>query len=168
MDNQNVIKNVKVDKKKSSFPIVPVIALAMAIVCGLGYVFIEFVWPVIITPIAFIVGTILGVSVMVPVIGWIIYGIGMIVLLIVSFIETWVNFLVIAGIIASFAIGIVDLCYGKGKIMSIITVAISGLVLAAIFLSSLVSLIMSVLFILLISVLAVIFGVIMLLPMLAL
>ena len=142
MNDQNVVNEAPV-KKMSPATLLSVISLALAIVGGLVFGFVYFIWPNIVGVVTFIVWPVF-LLMYVPLINLIPIAL----VTIVDFIVGWAGWLAIAAVVVALSLSLVNIfvvCQKKAKGLTLISAIVSGAVLAIIFVTTFVNMILTVL-----------------------
>ena len=143
MDNQDVVFETPAKKKSYAGIIVAVLSIVMALLGGLGFGFVYFIWPTVASIAAFVTAPVF-LLIYVPVLNLV----PMAILGVVDIVIGWFGYLTIGVIVAAVAVSVVNLFViskNGGKIAAIVSVVISALVLLSIVLITVVSVICDVL-----------------------
>ena len=142
MDNQNVVFE-KVEKKSKAGLILAIISIAMAVLGGLGFGFVYFIWPTIVELVSLVIWPVFLLF-YAPVLNLI----PLAILGVVDIVVAWVGYLSIGVIVAAIAVSIVNLLFISkkgGNIPAIVAAAVSAFVLLAIVIVTVVNVILTVL-----------------------
>ena len=141
MNNQNVTSSAPA-KKISVGTILSIISIALAVLGGLGFILVYFVYPNISTILTLIAFPLL-LLMYVPIVNLLPIGI----LFIVDFIMMWVGYLSIAAAIVGLALAMVNIFViskETGRGLAIASAIVSGVVALAIFLVTLINTILTI------------------------
>lgn len=140
MDNQNVTNNGSAEKM-SAGKLISIISMGAAALGGLGFAFVFFIWPSLVSILSLILMPLL-LTIYIPVINLLPIA----VISIADFVMNWVGWLSIAIVVAALAVSLVNrfvISKNENKGMSLSAIIVSGSVLGLIVLVTLINTILT-------------------------